>query len=114
LRKWDRLRRIKEAEEAIVVCEGAISRALDDATRAIFERSKRIWQKRLDLLSSEPARRPNTLTVLCIRTRAIVTGNSFEVLIPLAEISPEGQTYRVIRSDQGNREFVPFHLGSEL
>jgi hypothetical protein len=32
------------------------------------------------------------------------------VLIPLAEINPEGQTYRIIRD---GREFVPFHLGIE-
>ena len=47
LRKRDRLRKIKEAEEAIVVCEGAISRAPDDVARSIFERSQRIWRKQL-------------------------------------------------------------------
>jgi hypothetical protein len=51
-----------------------------------------------------------SLTALCVRTRVIGTGNSFEVLIPLAEINPEGQTYRIIRD---NREYVPFHLGIE-
>jgi hypothetical protein len=52
-----------------------------------------------------------SLTALCVRTRVIGTGNSFEVLIPLSEIGDKGQTYRIIRPDQGNREFVPFHLG---
>jgi len=47
LRKRDRLRRIKEAEEAIVVCEGAINRAPDDMARSIFERSERIWRRTL-------------------------------------------------------------------
>ena len=106
LRKRVRLRKIKEAEEAIVACEGAISRAADEVGRAIFTRSKRIWQRQLDAL--RPA-----LTVLATRTKVIGTGNSFEVLIPLDEIDPAGQTYRVIRSDLGNREFVPFHLGIE-
>ena len=35
------------------------------------------------------------------------------MLIPLDEIDAEGQTYRIIRPDHGNREFVPFHLGIE-
>jgi len=52
LRKRDRLRKIKEAEEAITVCEGAISRAPDDVARSIFERSQRIWQKQIDTLKS--------------------------------------------------------------
>jgi hypothetical protein len=43
----------------------------------------------------------------------IGAGNSFNVLIPLSEIDPEGQTYRIIRPDQDDREFVPFHLGIE-
>jgi hypothetical protein len=107
LRKRDRLRKIKEAEEAIIACEGAIARAADDVGRSIFERSRRIWQKQLDAL------RPSMLIALCMRTRVIGTGNSFEVLIPLSEISPEGQTYRIIRPDHGNREYVPFHLGIE-
>ena len=58
-------------------------------------------------------RRPSFLTAICTRTRVIGTGNSFEILIPLSEIDPEGQNYRVIRPDHGNREFVPFHLGIE-
>jgi hypothetical protein len=58
-------------------------------------------------------RRPTLLTALATRTRVIGTGNSFEVLIPLSEIDPEGQNYRIIRPDHGNREFVPFHLGIE-
>lgn len=53
------------------------------------------------------------LTALCTRTRVIGTGNSFEVLVPLSDIDPEGQNYRVIRPDQNNRAFVPFHLGIE-
>lgn len=58
-------------------------------------------------------RQRGALTALCVRTRVIGAGNSFEVLIPLDEIDPAGQTYRVIRPDHGNREFVPFHLGIE-
>lgn len=58
-------------------------------------------------------RQRGPLTALCTRTRVIGTGNSFEVLIPLSEINPAGQTYRIIRPDQGNREYVPFHLGIE-
>jgi hypothetical protein len=50
MRKRDRPRRIKKAEEAIVVCEGAMSRAPNDVARSIFERSQRIWQKRLEAL----------------------------------------------------------------
>lgn len=53
----------------------------------------------------------HSLTALCIRTRVIGAGNAFEVLIALSEINPEGQTYRIIRPDQGNSEYVPFHLG---
>jgi hypothetical protein len=60
-----------------------------------------------------PPRRPGFLTALATRTRVIGAGNSFETLIPLSEIDPEGQTYRIIRPDHGNREFVPFHLGIE-
>lgn len=56
-------------------------------------------------------RQRGAITALCTRTRVIGTGNSFEVLIPLSEIDPDGQNYRVIRPDHGNREFVPFHLG---
>jgi hypothetical protein len=110
LRKRDRLRGIKEAEEAIVVCESAISRAPDDSARAVFERSQRIWRKRLDALKFGSDRAPGVLTVLCVRTRVIGTGNSFEVLIPLSEISAVGQNYRILRD---GREFVPFHLGIE-
>jgi len=58
-------------------------------------------------------RRPALLTALATRTRVIGTGNSFEVLIPLSEIDPEGQSYRIIRPDHGNKEFVPFHLAIE-
>jgi hypothetical protein len=53
------------------------------------------------------------LNALCVRTRIIGTGNHFEVFIPLSEIDAEGQTYRIIRPDQNNREFVPFPLGIE-
>jgi hypothetical protein len=58
-------------------------------------------------------RQRGNLMALCVRTRVIGTGNSFEVLIPLSEISSEGQNYRIIRPDQNNREFVPFNLGIE-
>jgi hypothetical protein len=44
--------RIKEAEEGFAACAEAISRAPDDSARAIFERSRRIWRRRLDLLKS--------------------------------------------------------------
>jgi hypothetical protein len=56
-------------------------------------------------------RRRSILTALATRTRVIGTGNSFDVLIPLSEIDPEGQNYRIIRPEHGNREYVPFHLG---
>jgi hypothetical protein len=46
----DGSRRIKEAVEAIIACEGAISRAPDDVARSIFERSERIWRKQLAAL----------------------------------------------------------------
>jgi hypothetical protein len=52
LRKRDRLRKIKKAEEAIVVCGGAISRAPDDVVRSIVERSQRIWRKQLAVLKA--------------------------------------------------------------
>jgi hypothetical protein len=58
-------------------------------------------------------RQRGPLTALCTRTRVIGVGNSFEVLIPLSEINPEGQTYRIIRPEQDNREYVPFNLGIE-
>jgi hypothetical protein len=58
-------------------------------------------------------RRRGAISALCLRTRVVGTGNSFEVLVPLSEIDPEGQNYRVIRPDHGNCEFVPFHLGIE-
>jgi hypothetical protein len=67
-----------------------------------------------EFASSDFQLRPRgAIMALCVRTRVIGTGNSFEVLIPLAEISAEGQTYRVVRPDRGNREYVPFHLGIE-
>ena len=53
IRKRDRDRKIKEvkeAEAAIEVCAGAISRAPDDLARSVFERSQRIWQRQLDAL----------------------------------------------------------------
>jgi hypothetical protein len=43
----------------------------------------------------------------------IGTGNHFEVLIPLSDINPEGQTYRIIRSSERNREYVLFVNGIE-
>lgn len=67
-----------------------------------------------EFASQDMVLRPRgALTVLCTRVRVIGTGNSFEVLVPLSEINPEGQTYRIIRPDHGNREFIPFHLGIE-
>jgi hypothetical protein len=54
LRKRDRLRKIREAQEAIEVCQGAISRAPDDVARSIFELSQRIWRKQLAALDPKP------------------------------------------------------------
>jgi hypothetical protein len=50
--KRERMRKIKEAEEGLLACEGAASRAPDDSARAMFERSQRIWKRRLDGLNS--------------------------------------------------------------
>jgi hypothetical protein len=50
MRKRDRLRKIKEAEEAIEVCQAAIDGSPDQLGRDIFGRSRRIWQKRLAAL----------------------------------------------------------------
>jgi hypothetical protein len=57
--------------------------------------------------------RPSQLTALCLRTRVIGTGNSFEVLIPLSEIDQTGQNYRIIRPEENNRPYVPFAYGIE-
>jgi hypothetical protein len=51
MRKRDRLRRIREAEEAIVSCQGAIDRSPDQLGRDTFARSQRVWQKRLAKLN---------------------------------------------------------------
>ena len=40
-------------------------------------------------------------------------GNHFDVLIPLADIDPEGQTYRVIRNTEFDKPFVLFVDGIE-
>jgi hypothetical protein len=72
-----------------------------------------IQQAFSEFASAEMRLLPRGLSVLCVRTRVIGTGNSFEVLIPLSEISAVGQSYRIIRPDHGNREYVPFHLGIE-
>jgi hypothetical protein len=46
----ERERKIKEAEDAMRSCGEAITKMPDAAGKAIFERSKRIWQRRLDAL----------------------------------------------------------------
>src|SRR5580700_6918539 len=56
-------------------------------------------------------RLPDHLHVLCIRTLVIGAGNSFGVLIPLSEISDEGHTYRIIWSDDHNREYASRGFG---
>ena len=40
--------------EGFAACAGAITRAPDDGARAMFERSQRFWQRRLDLLKPGP------------------------------------------------------------
>jgi hypothetical protein len=50
--KRERERRIKEAREGLAACADAITKTPDDAGKAIFERSQRIWRKRLDALNS--------------------------------------------------------------
>jgi hypothetical protein len=75
MRKRDRLRKIKDAEDAIIVCEGAISRAPDDVARSIFERSQRIWRKRLEVLKlSREARSPQYLGLILGSTTCQLTG----------------------------------------
>jgi hypothetical protein len=54
-----------------------------------------------------------TITALCTRTLMSGGGNHFEVLIPLSEIDPEGQTYHVIRPTENNKPYVPFVVGIE-
>lgn len=49
-RKRDTERRTREAEHGLLACAEAITKTPDDAGKAIFERSQRIWQRRLDLL----------------------------------------------------------------
>lgn len=48
----ERNRRIKEAEDGLKACAEAITKTPDDAGKAIFERSQRIWQKRLNALGT--------------------------------------------------------------
>ena len=48
--KRERDRKIKEAEDGLKACADAITRTSDAAGKAIFERSRRIWQRHLDLL----------------------------------------------------------------
>jgi hypothetical protein len=48
--KRERERRIKEAKEAMAACAEAITKMPDEAGKAMFERSWRIWQKRLTAL----------------------------------------------------------------
>ena len=50
MRKRERVQKIKEAQEGIAACEGAIDRAPDEAGRQMFDRSRRIWKRRLDAL----------------------------------------------------------------
>jgi hypothetical protein len=50
--KRERERKIKEAEEGITACEGAITNSPDELGRQIFDRSRRIWQRRLDALNN--------------------------------------------------------------
>jgi hypothetical protein len=53
------------------------------------------------------------ITALCTRTLMIGGGNHFEVLVPLSDIDPEGQTYQVVRSSEGNKPYVLFVTGIE-
>jgi hypothetical protein len=48
----ERERRIREANEGLVACAEAITKTPDDAGKAIFERSQRIWRRRLDALGT--------------------------------------------------------------
>jgi hypothetical protein len=50
--KRERERRIREAHEGLAACSDAITKTPDEAGNAIFERSQRIWQKRLAALIS--------------------------------------------------------------
>lgn len=49
--KRERERKIKEAQEGIAACEGAIDRSPDEVGRQMFDRSRGIWKRRLDALS---------------------------------------------------------------
>jgi hypothetical protein len=44
--------RTREANEALQACAEAITRAPDEAAKAMFERSHRIWQHKLEVLKS--------------------------------------------------------------
>lgn len=48
--KRERDRKIKEGEDAMRSCGEAITKMPDAADKAMFERSQRIWQRRLDAL----------------------------------------------------------------
>jgi hypothetical protein len=45
-------RRAREANEGLQACAEAIVRAPDDASKAVFERSHSIWQRKLDVLKT--------------------------------------------------------------
>jgi hypothetical protein len=47
----ERQGKIKEAEEGIAACEGAITNSPDELRRQIFDRSRSIWKRRLDALN---------------------------------------------------------------
>lgn len=48
--KRERARKLREAQEGFAACADAIGRAPDDGARRMFERSQRIWQRRVDSL----------------------------------------------------------------
>ena len=54
----------------------------------------------------------STIRALCVRTRMIGGGNTYQILIPLEDINPQGQTYQVIRGNQ-YRPYVLFVDGIE-
>jgi hypothetical protein len=54
-----------------------------------------------------------TIRALCIRTKMIGDGNTFQILIPLDDINPEGQNYQVIRGSKLNRCYLLFVDGIE-
>jgi hypothetical protein len=54
----------------------------------------------------------STIRALCVRTRMSGGGNTYQILIPLEDINPQGQTYQVIRGNQ-YRPYVLFVDGIE-